>query len=152
MNETGSPAVTLRADGVILALPEFTLDKAHAAGVSKQDAVRLLIERFNQHCSDIIDLNEPRSNLKVRLFLSRPVAFEDAAERVRDAVIRGLEAAKQTKLRRIRSLFVVDDEHTEFVIDNVPTWRAHAFGQKEPCLSISDPVRRSKRRLSAEVW
>jgi hypothetical protein len=124
VNETGGPAVTLSADGVILVLPDSALNEAHAAGVSTRDAVRLFIERHGQHCSDIIDLDEPQRNLKVQLFVSRPVALEDASERVQGEVLNALKEAKQRKFPRVKSLFVTADEHTDLVIDYVPTRRA----------------------------
>jgi hypothetical protein len=124
VNLTGNPAVTLSAAGVTLVFPATALDEAHAAGVSTRDAVRLAIERYGQHCSDVLDLDGPHRNLQVRLFLSRPAAIEKAPEHTQGEVLDALNATKQTKLPDDKSLFVTDDEHTDLVIDYVPTRHA----------------------------
>lgn len=124
VNPGGRPAVTLTADGVVLVLPNGTLDEAREAGVSTQDAVRMFIERYRQPCSDVVDLNRPQPKLKVRLLVSRWVPFEGASSRVQDDVFSGTGAAKEAELPHRKSLFVVDEAYTDYVIDYAPTWRA----------------------------
>jgi hypothetical protein len=55
--ETGGPAITLEGDGsVILVLPVATLKAALAAGLSTRAAVTAFLERYGQHCSDILGI------------------------------------------------------------------------------------------------
>src|SRR5690348_4124683 len=81
VNKAGAPAITLGASAVLLVLPAQTLAEAHAQGVSTPDAVRLFLGRYGQHCSASLDLDRPHPNLRVQLFLQKPVALEDADER-----------------------------------------------------------------------
>lgn len=99
VNATGGPAVTLEADGsVIVVLPVATLRAARRAGLSTKDAVTRFLERWGQHCSDVLDLDQPHAGLHVALSLARPTS--------------------------LRGLFVTDDEEDQLVIDYVPTRRA----------------------------
>jgi hypothetical protein len=117
-----APAITLGEAGVLLVLPQATLDDAHAAGVSTPDAVRQLVERYGQHCSAIVDLNQPHPHLKVRLFIARRVPLADAPQatqrEVRETVKSGRTAAPDT-------LAVTSDDYSELVIDYVPARTAH---------------------------
>lgn len=99
VDETGGPAVTLEADGsVIVVLPAKTLAAARRAGLSTRAAVARFIERWGQHCSDVLDLDQPHAGLRVVLSLSRAT--------------------------RLPGLFVSDDEEVPLVIDYVPMRRA----------------------------
>jgi len=120
VTETGGPAVTLGADGVLLVLPLATLEKAHRAGVTTADVVTQLVQRYGPSCSDILDLNRPHRHVKVQLFLSRPMALEDAPERVQGEILDALKTAKTRPLPRVDNLFVTADDATELFIDYVP--------------------------------
>lgn len=99
VNATGGPAVTLEADGsVILVLPVATLRAARKAGLSTKDAVTRFLERWGQHCSDVLDLDQPHAGLHVALSLARPTPLP--------------------------GLFVTDDEEDDLTVDYVPTRRA----------------------------
>lgn len=101
------PAVTLTAEGgVILVLPEATLAAARRAGLSTKDAVTAFLERYGQHCSDLLDLDQPHAGLRVLLSLSRATPLP--------------------------GLFVTDDEEVPLVIDYVPTRRAVCVTPGEP--------------------
>jgi hypothetical protein len=119
--ESGSPAITLGADGVLLVLPVATLLKAHSAGITTAGAVAQLVQRYGPKCSDILDLNRPHRHLKVQLFLSSPVELEDSPERVQGEILDTLKTAKTKPLPRVDNLFVPADEATELFIDYVPT-------------------------------
>jgi hypothetical protein len=121
---TGGPAITLNAAGILLVLPEATLQKAHTAGVTTADAVKTFVQRYGQHCSDVLDLDLPHRHVKVQLFLSKPVTLEDASEGVQAEVLDTLRTAKTKPLPRVDGLFVTADEPTEFFFDYVPARRA----------------------------
>ena len=135
--ENGAPAVTLGEDGgVLVVLPEATLREAYAAGLNTKAAVGLFLGRWGQRCSDVIDLDQGKKNLKVELFLQRPVALEDASEAVqgeilatllalkKDAAKRAPKLAKTKVVPRVESVFAVSEKHVDFVIDYVPQGKA----------------------------
>lgn len=108
--ETGGPAVTLEADGsAIVVLPVETLAAARKAGLSTKQTVTLFLERWGQHCSDVIDLDQPHAGLKVLLSLSRAT--------------------------ELRGLFVTDDEEVPLSIDYMPARRARCIGGEEAPVS-----------------
>ncbi len=124
--EMGAPAFTLNGAGILLVLPEGTLAEAHAAGRSSREAVELLVERYGQHCSPLLDLDRPHAHLHVQLFLQKPVALEDAPDRVQGEILDALKAKTSgKKLPHVKNLFVADDASTELYIDYVPTRRAN---------------------------
>lgn len=131
--ETGHPAITLGAAGILLVLPEATLQEAHAAGVNTPDAVRLFVQRYGQHCSDVLDLDRSHRHVKVLLFVLRPVALEEASERVQGEILDALKTAKTKPLPRVDSLFVAADEATELFVDYVPE-------RKASCVQPGDEV------------
>lgn len=124
VGKTGAPAITLGASAVLLVLPAATLAEAHAQGVSTPDAVRLFLGRYGQHCSAGLDLDRPHPRLHVQLFLQKPVALEDAGERLQSEVLDALKSAKTKKLPRVDRLFAVTDAPDEVVIDYVPQRQA----------------------------
>jgi hypothetical protein len=124
VGKTGTPAITLGASAVLLVLPAATLAEAHAQGVSTPDAVRLFLGRYGQHCSVGLDLDRPHPRLRVQLFLQKPVALEEAGERLQSEILDALKSAKTKKLPRIDRLFAVTDAPDEVVIDYVPQRQA----------------------------
>jgi hypothetical protein len=128
VDKAGAPAITLGASAVLLVLPAATLDEAHAQGVSTPDAVRLFLARYGQHCSANLDLDLPHPNLRVQLFLQKPVALEDAGERLQSEILDALKASKAKnntkKLPKVERLFAVTDAPDEVVIDYVPQHQA----------------------------
>ena len=119
--EHGNPSITLNAtQGVLLELPVAVLDAAHAAGVTTEATVKMMLERYAPRCTGILDLDSPQRHLRVQLFLMRPVAIEDADERTQAEVLDALKSAKQKKLPKVSGLFVVDPEGTEVFVDYVP--------------------------------
>jgi hypothetical protein len=128
VDKAGAPAITLGASAVLLVLPAATLDEAHAQGVSTPDAVRLFLARYGQHCSANLDLDRPHPNLRVQLFLQKPVALEDAGERLQSEILDALKASKAKnntkKLPKVERLFAVTDAPDEVVIDYVPQHQA----------------------------
>src|SRR5690349_3048989 len=125
VNKAGAPAITLGASAVLLVLPAQTLAEAHAQGVSTPDAVRLFLGRYGQHCSASLDLDRPHPNLRVQLFLQKPVALEDADERLQGEILDALKTAKTKKLPKVEQLFAVTGAPDEVVIDYVPQRQAH---------------------------
>lgn len=125
IGKSGTPAITLGASAVLLVLPAATLNEAHAQGVSTPDAVRLFLGRYGQHCSAGLDLDRPHPRLRVQLFLQKPVALEEAGERLQSEVLDALKSAKTKKLPRVDRLFAVTDAPDEVVIDYVPQRQAH---------------------------
>jgi hypothetical protein len=124
--ETGAPAITLGLDGIRVVLPEATLAAAHAAGVSTAEAVQLFVQRYGHHCSDVLDLDHAHRGLRVQVSLLKPVALEDASERVQGEVLATLKAnSKQKRFPRVEQLFVTADESEEVTIDYVPERQAH---------------------------
>lgn len=125
-----SPAITLGEGGVLLVLPQATLDDAHAAGVSTPDAVRQLVERYGQHCSAIIDLNQPHQHLRVQLFIAKRIPFAEAPRgtqrEVREAATSGRNGPPDT-------VAVTPDDHSDLFIDYVPARTAH-------CVTPGDAV------------
>lgn len=128
VDKAGAPSITLGGSAVLLVLPAATLAEAHAQGVSTPDAVRLFLGRYGQHCSAALDLDRPHPNLHVQLFLQKPVALEDAGERVQSEILDALKSAKATnktkKLPKVDQLFAVTDAPDEVVIDYVPQRQA----------------------------
>ncbi|HEX6840504.1 MAG TPA: hypothetical protein VF113_03210 [Stellaceae bacterium] len=128
VDKAGAPAITLGASAVLLVLPAQTLAEAHAQGVSTPDAVRLFLGRYGQHCSANLDLDRPHPNLRVQLFVQKPVALEDAGERLQGEVLDALKSVKSKnkskKLRKVDQLFAVTDAPDEVVIDYVPQRQA----------------------------
>ncbi len=120
VGETGTPAITLNGESVLLVLPEATLADAHAAGVSTPDAVRLFVTRYGPHCAGSVDLDRPHLHLKVQLFLQKPVALEEASEGIQAEILDALKTRNRKPLPRVERLFVVADEHSDFFIDYVP--------------------------------
>jgi hypothetical protein len=131
---TGAPAITLAATGILLVLPEAALQEALAAGVSTEEAVRLMVQHYGQHCSAILDLDQPHPRLPVQLILQKPVALEDATERVQETVLDALKSLSTKPLPHVQNLFVSAEEHTDLVIDYVPTRKAHCV---QPGAAIS---------------
>lgn len=126
VGRTGGPAITLGSDGVILVMPAATLVAAHAEGVETQAAVTLFIERYGQHCSDVIDLGR-KQNLRVQLFLSNPVDLNDASEGTQQEVGDALTKISDRPAKRpahVQSLFVTAPEHLDFTVDYMPERKA----------------------------
>ncbi|HLJ62927.1 MAG TPA: hypothetical protein VKT70_02395, partial [Stellaceae bacterium] len=115
---------TLGSTGVVVVLPEATLTEAHAEGVSTENAVRAFLERYGQHCSELLDLDKPHPRLEVKLRLQRQAALEDAEDQVQESVLGALKPTKGRPIPRIEGLFVSAPELIEFIIDYVPTRQA----------------------------
>jgi hypothetical protein len=133
VDRNGGPAITLNGEGVILVLPADTLVAAHAEGVGTKRAVTLFIERYGQHCSDIIDLDR-KQKLHVQLFLSKPVdlnsASEETQQEVGDTLIK-ISGRHPKRPPDVQSLFVTEPEHRDFTIDYVPE-------RKASCVELGD--------------
>lgn len=126
VDRTGGPAITLGNDGVILVMPAVTLAAAHAEGVGTKAAVTLFIERYGQHCSDVVDLDR-KQNLHVQFFLSKPVDLNDASEGTQQEVGEALTKISDRRVKRpahVQSLFVVAPEHVDFTVEYVPERKA----------------------------
>jgi hypothetical protein len=132
VEENRSPAITLGSTGVLLVLPEETLDEAHQAGLSTPQAAEKLLERYGQHCSSIIDLDRPHPHLKVQLFLARRVGFKNAPPEVRDEIGEALTSDSPTA-QAPDLLSVTSDKSSDFFIDYVPSRTAR-------CVSPGDTV------------
>jgi hypothetical protein len=118
-----APAITLGAAGVLLVLPQETLDAAHAAGLSISDAVKQLVERYGQHCSDVIDLDQPHQHLRVQLFIAKRVAVAAAPASVQGEVRDALKSRQSAPPPE--TLAVTPEESSELFIDYVPARTAH---------------------------
>jgi hypothetical protein len=127
IDANGMLAVTLGDAGILLVVPEAVIQEAQAAGVAAPDAARLLVQRYGQRCSDVLDLDRPHAHLRVQLFLQRPVALEDAPERVQGEILDALKTAKTKPLPRVNSLFVTAEEGAEIFIDYVPDRKARCI-------------------------
>jgi hypothetical protein len=133
IDANGMLAVTLGDAGVLLVVPEAVIREAQAAGIGTPEAVRLLVQRYGQRCSDVLDLDRPHAHLRVQVFLQRPVALEDAAERVQGEILDALKRAKTKPLPHVQNLFVTAEEGSELFIDHVP-------GRKGQCVRLGDEV------------
>jgi hypothetical protein len=126
VDRNGGPAITLNNDGVVLVLPAETLAAAHAEGVDTKEAVTLFIERYGQHCSDIVDLNQ-KQKLHVQLFLSNPVDLNSASVQTQQEIGETLIKISDRQSKRpphVQSLFVTEREHRDFTVDYVPERKA----------------------------
>ena len=125
VDRNGGPAVTLNGGGVTLVLPADTLAAARAEGVGTDEAVALFIERYGQHCSDIIDLDH-RQKLSVQLFLSQPVDLDDASETTQQEVGNALKSVTASGKRppHVKNLFVTEPGARHLTIDYVPSRKA----------------------------
>ncbi len=120
-----APAITLGAAGVLLVLPQETLDAAHAEGLSTPDAVQQLVERYGQRCSGVIDLDQPHQHLRVQLFIEKRVAFAAAPESVQGEV-RDAQKSPQSAPPP-DTLAVTPEQSSELFIDYVPARTAHCI-------------------------
>jgi hypothetical protein len=132
VEENRIPAITLGPAGVLLVLPEETLDEARQAGLSTPQAAELLLQRYGQHCSSIIDLDRPHPHLKVQLFLERRVAFKDAPPEVRGEIGEALTTDSSTA-QAPDMLSVTSEKSSDFFIDYVPSRTAR-------CVSPGDAI------------
>ena len=125
VDRDGGPAVTLNGSGVTLVLPADTLAAARAEGVGTEQAVARFIERYGQHCSDVIDLDR-RQKLSVQLFLSKPVALDDASEATQQEVGDALKTvtARGKRPPHVKNLFVTEPSARHLTIDYVPSRKA----------------------------
>jgi hypothetical protein len=133
VEENRIPAITLGAAGVLLVLPEETLDEAHQAGVSTPQAAEELLKRYGQRCSSIIDLDRPHPHLKVQLFLARRVGLMDAPPEVRDQIGEALTTDSSTAPAP-DMLSVTSEKSSDFFIDYVPS------GTAVRCVSPADTI------------
>jgi hypothetical protein len=133
VEENRIPAITLGAAGVLLVLPEETLDEAHQAGVSTPQAAEELLKRYGQRCSSIIDLDQPHPHLKVQLFLARRVRLMDAPPEVRGQIGEALTTDGSTA-QAPDTLSVTSEKSSDFFIDYVPS------GTAVRCVSPADTV------------
>src|SRR5262249_53395907 len=120
----------------LLVVPEAVIREAEAAGVGLTEAARLLVQRYGQRCSDVLDLDRPHAHLRVQVYLQRPVPLEDASERVQGEVLDALKTLKPAKTKRlphVDQLFVSAEESSEVFIDHVP-------GRKGQCIKYGDEV------------
>ena len=72
-NRYGSPAITISAaHGITIVLPEASLAEAQAAGLSPQQAAVAFLSKFGPElCSPIIDLNENKPALPLKLVVQQ---------------------------------------------------------------------------------
>jgi hypothetical protein len=93
---------------LLTAQPAETLRAAKHAGLTTREAVTQFIERWGQHCSDVLDLDQPHNDLHIKLSLSRPST--------------------------IPGLFVTDDKEVDMTINYLPSRRAHCVtpGEDSP--------------------
>ena len=132
----GNPSITVRSDGLAVSLPSATLEQAHAEGLTTKDALVAFLGRYSPQCSRVLDLNGPQSNLKVALSLQDEVPFGDLAATSQDQILATLqdELAEQPHdtgkgarpaIPHIAQVFVVSEQHVDFVIDYAPVNRVH---------------------------
>jgi hypothetical protein len=133
IDANGMLAVTLGDAGVLLVVPEAVIQEAQAAGIGMPEAARLLVQRYGQRCSDVLDLDRPHAHLRVQVLLQRPAALEDASERVQGEILDALKTAKTKPLPRVSNLFATAEERTEIFIDHVP-------GRKGQCVQLGAEV------------
>ena len=127
----GNPAITFSSTGTItVVLPEAILNEARAAGLSTERAVGAFLGRYApKTCSNLFDMNVPRTNLKVDLMIQREVApdhidgptQEDAAATLNHA-LRNLTRGSVPHIDRV---FIVDQEPISLSIDYVPEQTVH---------------------------
>jgi hypothetical protein len=133
IDANGMLAVTLSDAGVLLVVPEAVMQEAQAAGVAMPEAARQLVQRYGQRCSDVLDLDRPHAHLRVQVFLQRPLALEDASDRVQNEILDTLKTAKTKPLPRVNNLFVTSEAGSEIFIDHIP-------GRKGQCVQRGDEV------------
>jgi hypothetical protein len=123
VDENREPSITLGETGVLVVLPQTTLDDAHAAGLSTPDAVRQILERYGQHCSAVIDLDRPHPHLRVELYLEKNIALATAPSDTRSEVQGALKS--QAPKAPPDTLSVTAENYSELFIDYVPRRIAH---------------------------
>jgi len=137
----GSPAITLNAAGAVAAvLPEAVLAEARATGLTIEDTVGAFLARYApKMCSSLLDMNAPHPNLKVDLFIQRPVALDSmdgsTQEDVAAALNQALKApmSKAGSIPRIKNVFMVGQSSLALSIDYAPE-------KKVDCVESPDAI------------
>jgi hypothetical protein len=98
---SGSPAISLNADGVSVTMPQDAMMAAHAAGLSVEQTVGAFLGRYaSRMCSEIADMNASREfTVHLRVMNEVPSPFRGQA-------------------------FVVDPDDVDVVINYRPEHRA----------------------------
>lgn len=127
----GSPAISLRNDGVTVVLPAAALAEAYDAGLGTETALRDFIERYGPRCSDLLDLNLSHPDLAVGLSLQVPARPEDvpSAEDVLTALKRA--SVKYSAGNDLPLLFTVSPLTYAYTIDYVPTHQVRCIAPGE---------------------
>ncbi len=125
----GHPAITLNAEsGVTLVLPEATIAEARAAELSPREAAVAFLGKYGpEMCSKLIDLNEPRTGLAIKLVIQHDRALTEGAEQTQRSVgdaIAQLEAETGKRRGDPERIFEASSEGEVWAIDYAPTHRA----------------------------
>jgi hypothetical protein len=136
----GTPAITVRPDGVSVVLPAAVLDQALAErGMTTAEALRAFLDRYSPQCSHVLDLHTARANLTVDLRILAAIPFDEASAQTADEVTAAMEgvavpprasekgpaASRRAQVPRITQLFTTLPEHAHFSIDYAPETVVH---------------------------
>jgi hypothetical protein len=94
VKQHGNPAITLNGGGAIVVLQDATLNAARAAGLSDQDIVLAFLQRYGQ-CSELLDLQKPRAQLRVRLSIQRQLEVADARGETQEDILNSARAIEK---------------------------------------------------------
>jgi hypothetical protein len=135
----GSPAITLRRDGVSVVLPAQTLNEAYSeGGLTTKDVLRAFLSRYSPQCSHVLDLNTPQKNLTVNLSLQGNISLKDTPAVTQDELFEAMENIdipsakdaekdKHARIPHITRFFPVLPVHYRFSIDYAPDKIVHCI-------------------------
>ena len=132
----GHPAITISAEhGITITLPEASVGQAKAAGLSQQQAAIAFLGRFGpEMCSKIVDLNENRPALSMKLVVQIERRLREASaetqQRLSEAIAEA-EAQGQRLSRGADTVFEASPDEEVWTIDYVPTHRAQCVEPPE---------------------
>ena len=145
-NRFGHPAITLNAEsGVIIVLPEATIERARGAGLSPREAAMTFLTKYGpEMCSRIIDLNEPRKELAVKLVIQRDQGLSDASGPTQNSVgdaIAQLEAETGKRRGEPERIFEVVPDGEAWTVEYAPSHRAKCVVPPEGnMINIKDTI------------
>jgi hypothetical protein len=150
----GTPAITVRPDGVSVVLPAATFDAALSErGMTRPDALRAFLDRYSPQCSHVLNLNVAQPNLTVELQIQAATSLEDVPAQSQDEMLaametveipsskatgstatgtKGMSKERHAPIPRITQVFTTLPERFSFSIDYAPETVAHCVVPQDP--------------------